>query len=108
MGRVASVPDPSMDPRPLPTPYAQPFATPQGEGAGFGNVLQGAASVAAEFVHDAKQDADIARRQGAIAQSNAALNDIILDPEKGYFALRGEDAMSGRQKALETFGKTID
>jgi flagellar hook-basal body complex protein FliE len=108
MARIPVVQDPSVRTEGLPTPYARPFATPQGQGAGFGDVLEGAARVASDYVQEARQKADAASIQGAWGQAQDALNKTILDPEKGYSSLRGSDAMAGREKALGTYNKALD
>jgi hypothetical protein len=108
MARIPVTQEPSVRTEGLPTPYARPFATPQGQGAGFGDVLEGAAHVGSEYVQDARQRADAANIQGAWGQGQDALNKTILDPEKGYSSLRGSDAMAGREKALGSFNKALD
>ena len=44
---------------------------------------------------------------GALGQAKAALNQIVLDPERGYASLHGADAMAGREKALSEFDKSL-
>src|SRR4051794_46455 len=99
MGRVAQVPDPSLDTRPLPTPYQQPFATPQGQGAGFGDVLEGAAHVASQFERDAKEQADTTADQAAQASGKLIVATKVTDADPngvGYLRLRGKDALAAR------------
>lgn len=108
MARIPVVQEPSVRTEALPTPYARPFATPQGEGAGFGDVLQGAAHVASQYVQEARQKADAANIQGAWGAGQDLLNKKILDPQNGYSALRGKDAMDARDKVLADYNKGLE
>jgi hypothetical protein len=108
MARIPVVQEPSVRTEGLPTPYARPFATPQGEGAGFGQLLEQGAGVAAQYLQEARQKADAANIQGAWGAGQDLLNKTILDPEKGYSSLRGDDAMKGREKFLGDYNKGLD
>lgn len=108
MARIPVVQEPSVRTEGLPTPYARPYATPQGEGAGFGNVLEGAAHVASQFEQEARQKADAANIQGAWGAGQDLLNKQILDPKSGYSALRGKDAMDARDKVLGDYNKGLE
>jgi hypothetical protein len=95
----------------LPTPYQAPYATPEGEGAGFGRVLEQGASVLAGYAKDAKERADTTAVQGTLGQAQGFINTKILDPDpngQGYARLRGEDAIAARDKVLGDFNKSID
>src|SRR4051812_36464665 len=107
MARIPMVQEPNVRPEAMPTPYERPFATPQGQGADFGGLIQAGAHVASQYEEDARQKADAAQIQGAQAAGQDLLNKKILDPEKGYVSLRGDDAMKGRDKALGEYNKGL-
>ena len=108
MARIPVVQEPSVRPEGLPTAYQRPFATPQGQGAGFGELLDRGAGLATQYVLDAREKGDAAQIQGAWGAGQDLLNKQILDPEKGYTSLRGKDAMDAREKVLGDYNKGLN
>src|SRR3954467_1129410 len=111
MARIPVVQEPSVRTEGLPTPYARPFATPQGQGAGFGDVLEGAAHVASQFEQDARDRANLAATDGAWGAGKQVLNIKVKDPDPngvGYARLAGKDAMDARTQTVETVNKSLD
>lgn len=111
MARIAPVPDPSVRTEGLPTAYARPFATPQGQGAGFGDVLEGAAHVASQYEQDARDRANNDALNGAIADGKLIVNTKVRDPDPngvGYAALPGDAAIKARDKTIATVNQSLD
>lgn len=98
----------TVETRPLPTPYSAPDVSPGDLGAAQGAGLQQDAAAADQISREAKQKADLAAVFGATAQAKAGLNDLILDPEKGYASLKGTDAVAKRDQVMQKFQKAVE
>lgn len=108
MARIAAVPEPSAETDRLPTPYQAPYVTPEGEGAGFGRVMEQAGTVLAGYAKDAKERADTTAEVAAFANGQHVINSAVTDDRTGYVSLRGKDAIDARDKTLETVNKQLD
>lgn len=91
----------------LPTPYRSVPYSPQGFGAGIGASVQQAAEVFGGLARKAKSDADTTATIGAIGSVKGALNTVVLDPVKGYFSLKGDDAIKKRDDYLRAFNDAV-
>lgn len=100
--------DPQAVTRPLPTPYQSAEVSPDTYGAAIGEGVQQLGGAAAQIARHAKANADAAAVLGAIGESKAALNDVILDPEKGYASQKGEDAIANRAGFLKKFNDAVE
>jgi hypothetical protein len=94
--------------RPLPTPYDQTHVTPDATGAVGGEVLQQAGAAVAQIARSAKAEADATAVIGAIGMAKGVVNSTILDPETGYVATRGADAVAKRDEYLKKFDQGLD
>lgn len=104
MARIAPVPEITGRTEGLPTVYQRPVATPQGQGAGFGDVLEQGAAVGRQYLDEVNRNAV----QGVTGQARNALDADILDPKTGYLSTRGEAAMAARSKALGDYDKKLN
>lgn len=92
MARIAPVPDVTGQTARLPTPYEHPFATAQGEGAGFGDVLQQGAAVAHDFQQEHKRQT-AARVMKTVGEFGEQADLLLHDPNGGALNLEGETAL---------------
>jgi hypothetical protein len=107
MARIRPIDDGGASVHPLPTPYGQGGFSPQAFGGAAADVVDQGAQLLAGITHKAKGDADASQVMAAIAQGKKALNDVILDPEKGYASTLGDDAIKKRDDFLGKFDKAM-
>lgn len=95
-------------PRPLPTPYADTPYSPQGFGDSIGSAVEQGADVLGNIAKDARDKATMSVRIGAVGAAKGVLNSTILDPQSGYFSLKGDDAIKQRDAYLQKFEDGIN
>src|SRR5438132_4607299 len=93
---------------PLPGPMQNPgIANPNNFGAQLGDAIQNSADIGGLIYQRAKHEADVTAVVGAMEQGKQALNDIVLDTQKGYASLKGADALAARQPTLDAYDKAL-
>jgi hypothetical protein len=91
----------------LPQPYDTQGYSPDAYGAGLGDAATRASQVIAGIARDAQEKADTTAVIDAIGKAKSSLNGRILDPVNGYAATKGADAITQREKALNTFNQDL-